>query len=60
MPGQKLPPPKKYYLCVHMDMETSHGVQCSKSRACIELIYLAIGIHSFEHKYVNIKRFFQW
>ena len=47
-PGQKLPPPGKWYLLFQIDGKTVHSTQFSKSRALNKFIGLIIEIESFE------------
>ena len=37
-PGQKLPPPGKYYLCFQIGGKIAHAVQCAKSRSLNKVI----------------------
>ena len=43
-PGQKLPPPGKYYIYFQMGGKTAHAAQCSKSRVLTKAIYFILEI----------------
>ena len=42
--GQKLPPPRKWYLCFQMNGETAHSVKFSNSCALTKVIDLIPGV----------------
>ena len=55
IPGQKLLPPGKEYLCFQMDGKSAHAAQCSKSRSLTKVFDLTPWIGSFEQKCVISK-----
>ena len=40
--GQKLPPPRKEYLCFQMDGKPAHAAKCSKLQAFTKVVDLVI------------------
>ena len=42
--GQKIPPPRKDYLCFQMVGKPAHSAQCSDSRTLTKMIDLILGI----------------
>ena len=57
-PDQRLPTPRKEYLCLQIDCKSACESECDKSRVLTKVIESIIEIGSFDHMCVIIKELF--